>query len=78
MNVNLKAATKTFSMLAPSRLLPIANLTGEGVKSFVNAEKSLIESMIKPRNGKVVNMGERRKRPTHHKAEKVHMAHTGS
>lgn len=74
MNVNLKAANKTFKMLAPSRLLPIANLTGEGVKSFVNAEKSLIESMIKPRNGKVVTMGER-KRPVRHKAQKAHMAH---
>jgi hypothetical protein len=77
MNVNLKAATKTFKMLAPSRLLPIANLTGEGVKSFVNAEKSLIESIIKPRNGKVVSMGER-KRPVRHKAEKAHMAHAGA
>ncbi|MBZ5631336.1 MAG: hypothetical protein LAO06_20980 [Acidobacteriia bacterium] len=78
MNVNLKAATKTFKMLAPSRLLPIANLTGEGVKSFVNAEKSLIESMIKPHNGKVVSMGERRKRPVRHRAEKAQMAHAGA
>lgn len=51
MNVNLKAATRTMEMVSPSRLLPMANFTGEGVKSFVNAEKALIESMIKPKTG---------------------------
>ena len=70
MNVNLKAATKTFEVLSPSRLLPMANLTGEGVKSFVDAEKELLASMIKPRNGaKVVNMAERRKRPARQKVQ---------
>jgi hypothetical protein len=78
MNVNLKAATKTFELLAPSRLLPIANLTGEGVKSFVNAEKTLIESMIKPNGAKVVNMGERRKRPTRPKTEKAQAVRAGA
>ena len=34
--------------------------------------------MIKPHNGKVVNMGERRKRPARHKAEKAHVAHAGA
>ncbi len=78
MNVNLKAATKTFEMLSPSRLLPMANLTGEGVKSFVDAEKELLASMIKPRNGKVVNMAERRKRPARHKVEKAQAARAGA
>ncbi len=47
MNVNLQAATKTVEMLSPARLMPIANVTGDGVKNFVNAEKAVIESMIK-------------------------------
>lgn len=49
MNVNLDLATRTMEMITPSRLLPMANLTSEGVKSFVDAETSLIGSLIKPR-----------------------------
>ena len=49
MNVNLKATTRTMEMLSPFRLLPMANITGEGVKRFVDAEKALIDSMVKPR-----------------------------
>jgi len=49
MNVNLKAATRTLEVIKPSRLLPMANITGEGVKKFVEAEQALIGSMIKPR-----------------------------
>ena len=48
-NVNLKAATRTLEMMKPLRLLPMANITGEGVKKLVDAEKALIGSMIKPR-----------------------------
>jgi len=59
MNVNLKAATKTMELLNPARLLPMANITGEGVKSFVDAEKALIDSVVKPRAGSR-HMSERR------------------
>ena len=52
MNVNLKAATRTMEMITPFRLVPMANITGEGVKSLVDAEKALIESMVKPRGAK--------------------------
>ena len=48
-NVNLKAATKALEVIKPFRLLPMGNITGEGVKKFVEAEKELIGSMIKPR-----------------------------
>jgi hypothetical protein len=48
MNVNLDATTRTLELMSPSRLLPMANLTGEGVRSFVDAETSLIGSFIKP------------------------------
>ncbi len=83
MNVNLKAAAHTLETLAPSRLLPMANLTGEGVKSFVDAEKALIQSMMKPHNGakevKVVTMGERRPvRRGRRKVVKVQVAHAGA
>ena len=47
-NVDLKAATRTLEMMRQFRLLPMANITGEGVKKFVAAEKALIDSMIKP------------------------------
>jgi hypothetical protein len=49
MNVNLSAASRTMELLSPSRLWPMAKRTGEGVKNFVEAEKSLFESMTKPR-----------------------------
>ncbi len=48
MNVNLKLATRTLEWMNPARLLPMANLTGEGIKSFVDAEKALIGTMVKP------------------------------
>ena len=48
MNVNLKIATRTLEWMNPARLLPMANLTGEGIKSFVDAEKTLISTMVKP------------------------------
>jgi hypothetical protein len=51
MNVNLKAATKTMTLMSPFGLVPFADLTGEGVKSFVEAEKAVLGSMIKSHNG---------------------------
>ncbi|HVP44559.1 MAG TPA: hypothetical protein VMS96_14100 [Terriglobales bacterium] len=48
MNVNLKVATRALELMNPARLLPMANLTGEGIKSFVDAEKALIGTMVKP------------------------------
>jgi len=48
MNVNLDLTTRGLQLISPSRLMPMANLTGEGVKHFVDAETSLIGSFIKP------------------------------
>lgn len=48
MNVNLDTATRSLELMSPSRLLPMANRTGEGVKNFFKAETSLIGSLIKP------------------------------
>ena len=64
MNVNLKAATRTMELLTPSRLLPMANITGEGVKSFVDAEKALIDSMVKPRAPRTERRPKRTSRKT--------------
>ena len=46
MKANLKIANRSADMLAPFRL-PLAKLTGEGVKTFVDAEKAMIDSMMK-------------------------------
>jgi hypothetical protein len=74
-NVNLKTATKTIRLLSPSRILPIANLTGDGVKDFVSAEKALIESIITPRKDVA-------RRPQHTatqaKTHKARVAHAGA
>ena len=46
MKANLKIANKSADLLAPFRL-PIAKLTNEGVKNFVDAEKAMIDNMMK-------------------------------
>ena len=46
MNANLQIAGKAMNMLRPLRL-PLGALTGEGVKTFVEAEKALIDNMMK-------------------------------
>ncbi len=48
MNVNLDATNRALELMSPSRLVPVANLTGEGVRNFVDQETSLIGSLIKP------------------------------
>jgi hypothetical protein len=47
MNVNLDATARAMELMSPARLVPVASRTGEGVREFVNAETSLIESIIK-------------------------------
>ena len=64
MNVNLKAATRTLELVKPFRLLPMANITGEGVKRFVDAEKAMIDSMIKPAQRRVKRAPRPRKAAT--------------
>jgi hypothetical protein len=77
MNVNLKSATRVMEMMAPSRLLPVTNITGEGVKNFVEAEKALIETVMKPGNGtKAAAKAKRGKRAR--KGETAKAAHAGA
>lgn len=48
MKVNFQAADKTVEMLKPLGLIPLATMTGEGMKTIVDAEKELIDTMVKP------------------------------
>jgi hypothetical protein len=48
-NVSMQTASRALDLKLPIRLLPIADIAGEGVKSFVDAEKALVESMMKSR-----------------------------
>ena len=48
MNVNLDVATRTIETMSPSRLFPMAGVTGDGVRKFVDRETALIGSLIKP------------------------------
>lgn len=62
MKVNLDAATRAGEFLSPSRLLPMAMSSGERVKNFVDAESSLIGSVLNPpKKSKVVNRKRTRK-----------------
>lgn len=73
MNVNLKVATRTIESMSPWRLLPMANITGDGVRSFIDAEKTMIESMVRPPR----HIAERRTKrtPRHRKAAMAQAAH---
>jgi len=51
MNVNVDAASRAVEMAMSLRPIPVPSVTGEWVKNFVDAEKALIDSVIKPRNG---------------------------
>src|SRR6201999_111042 len=45
-NVGMKAAGKAVNMIAPFPFVPIPDLTREGVKNFVTAEKALIDTVM--------------------------------
>ncbi len=42
----MKAAGQTLNMITPFPFIPIPDLTREGVKTFVNAEKALIDTVM--------------------------------
>jgi hypothetical protein len=47
MNANVKSAGKTLELLRPFPFLPLAELTREGVKSYVDAQKELMDVMVR-------------------------------
>jgi hypothetical protein len=48
-NVNMQAASRALDLKMPFRILPVADIAGESVKSFVQAEEALLDSMTKSR-----------------------------
>jgi hypothetical protein len=50
-NVNLQATSRAMEMMNSLRPHLMPNISGEGLKSFVNAEKNLISSIMKPEEG---------------------------
>jgi len=68
MNVNLDATTRAMEMMSPSLLVPVASRTREGVRNFVNAEISLIGSLIKPQKVVGNTKAKRARTVRHHQA----------
>jgi len=48
MNANVKTAGKALELVKPFPFLPLTELTREGVRSYVDAQKALMEVMVKP------------------------------
>jgi len=74
-NVNLKTTGKALEMLKPFPFIPLPDLTRQGMKRFVDAEQSLIDSVMMKRKPetKGAKRAHPRKRPvrlakTHHPA----------
>lgn len=68
MNVNLDATTRAMEVMSPSRLAPVASQTSEGVRNFVEAQTSLIGSLIKPKKIVAQAKPKRSRTPRHHEA----------
>jgi len=47
MNANVKTVGKTMELLKPFPFLPLNELTREAVKSYVDAQKALMDVMVK-------------------------------
>jgi len=64
-NAQMKAAGQTLNMITPFPFIPIPDLTREGVKTFVNAEKALFDTVMhRPETkGTSKTTTHRRKRP---------------
>jgi hypothetical protein len=51
MNAGTQSAGKALEMIKPFPFLPLKDLTREVVKSYVDAQKSLMDVMVKTPNG---------------------------
>jgi len=66
MNVGMRAAGRAVNMIAPFPFIPIPDLTREGVKNFVTAEKALIDTVMhrpEPKHAPKHTAHRTRKRP---------------
>jgi hypothetical protein len=62
-NAQMKAANRTLNLIAPFPFIPIPDLTREGVKNFVSAEKALIDTVMhRPEPKRASKATPRRKR----------------
>lgn len=52
MNVNLKAASRAMDIAGPLPMMPIGDLTRDGVKTFVDAQRALMEAVTKTHDQK--------------------------
>jgi hypothetical protein len=76
-NSNLQMATRVPNVTAPFRL-PLAKLTGEGVKSFIDAEKALIDSMVRPAQPQTATKSARRPAKRTHRVHRQPVAKAAS
>ncbi|MGB8887530.1 MAG: hypothetical protein WCC87_12455 [Candidatus Korobacteraceae bacterium] len=75
-SAQMKAAGQTLNMITPFPFIPIPDLTREGVKTFVNAEKALIDTVMhRPEAKGTTKTTPRRKRPGRPIKVKVEAAH---
>ena len=73
-NVGMRAAGRTMNLIAPFPFIPIPDLTREGVKNFVSAEKALIDTVMhRPETKHASKTNTHHKRPA--RTIKVHPAH---
>lgn len=63
MNANVKVAGRTMELMTPLPLVPLAELTREGVKSYVDAQRALVDVIVHPGNGHKHPAPARPKRP---------------
>ena len=77
-NTNLKAAGKALEILKPFPFIPIPDLTRQGMKTFVEAEQNLIDSVMKrkPAAKGVAKRRRPRKRPV--RLAKAHKTAVGA
>ncbi|MGA7459932.1 MAG: hypothetical protein WBW69_06885 [Candidatus Korobacteraceae bacterium] len=62
-NANMRAAGRAVNMIAPFPFIPIPDLTREGVKNFVTAEKALLDTVVHRAEHKKAAKPAGRKRP---------------
>ena len=71
MNANVKTAGKTVELLKPFPFVPLAELTREGVKSYDDTQKALMDVMVKPAGEhKAAGKTTHRAKATHRAAKK--------
>jgi len=63
MNAGVKTAGKTLDLIRPFPFLPLSELTREVVKSYVDAQKALMEVMVKPAASQKPGAEHRARRP---------------